>query len=217
MKICSVILARGGSKGIPNKNIVNLNGHPLVSYVIKTSLESNINETWVSTDSKEIAKISEEYGAKVLIRPFNISGDKDKSELALLHFLENIKCDVLVFIQPTSPLLKAKYINDGIYKLLSNKELSSVFSVFEEHWLPRWGTDRLPIDWSIDNRPMRQDMPTRYVENGAFYISYAKDILQNQLRYNLPLDYVVMSQLDSLGIDTYDDLDLISNIMKFYK
>ena len=65
MKILSVILARGGSKGIPSKNIVELNGKPLISYTIEASLQSNVDETWVSTDSSEIASVSSTYGANV--------------------------------------------------------------------------------------------------------------------------------------------------------
>ena len=69
MKKVSVILARGGSKGIPFKNIVELRGEPLISYTIRVSVESNVDETWVSTDSSEIAKVSLGYGSKIQMRP----------------------------------------------------------------------------------------------------------------------------------------------------
>ena len=134
-KIVSVILARGGSKGIPQKNIVDINGQPLISYTIETSINSNVSKTWVSTDDDEIKSISLKYGAKVLDRPLKYATDISKSEDALLHFANNVDFDILVFIQPTSPLLKPKYINEGI-KMID--QYDSVFSVYKEHWLPRW-------------------------------------------------------------------------------
>ena len=141
-KIVSVILARGGSKGIPQKNIVDINGQPLISYTIETSINSNVSKTWVSTDDDEIKSISLKYGAKVLDRPLKYATDISKSEDALLHFANNVDFDILVFIQPTSPLLKPKYINEGI-KMID--QYDSVFSVYKEHWLPRWSKDIKPI------------------------------------------------------------------------
>ena len=111
MKIVSVILARGGSKEIPSKNIINVKGKPLIYYTIKASQESNVQETWVSTDCAKIKKVAQKFNANVLDRPKIISQDFSKSEEALIHFSEKIEFDVLVFIQPTSPLLKSKDIN----------------------------------------------------------------------------------------------------------
>ena len=89
MKIVSVILARGGSKGIPGKNIIDINGKPLIYYTINESIVSNVDETWVSSDSDEILIISKYYGANTLKRPDDISMDISSSEDALLHFAEN--------------------------------------------------------------------------------------------------------------------------------
>ena len=111
MKIVSVILARGGSKGIPQKNIVNLNGKPLIQYSIDASNNSNVEETWVSTDCSKIKKISLTLGANVLDRPTHLATDISSSDSALLHFAENVDFEILVFIQPTSPLIKA---NDAL-------------------------------------------------------------------------------------------------------
>ena len=97
MKIVSVILARGGSKGIPNKNIVDIQGKPMIGYVIESSLKSKVQETWVSTDCEQIKKTSLSYGAQVIDRPKKISRDFSKSEDALIHFAENILFDILVY------------------------------------------------------------------------------------------------------------------------
>ena len=211
MKILSVILARGGSKGIPSKNIVDLNGKPLISYTIEASLQSNVDETWVSTDSSEIASVSSTYGANVIDRPSEISTDTSQSEEALLHFTDNHDFDIMVFIQPTSPLLKSIDINKGL-ELMSRYD--SILSVTREHWIPKWSMDMNPIDWEIDNRPMRQDKEETFLENGAFYITKRKNLLQSKLRYSGKIGFVEMPLSRSFQIDTLDDLNLINTIIR---
>ena len=211
MKILSVILARGGSKGIPSKNIVELNGKPLISYTIEASLQSNVDETWVSTDSSEIASVSSTYGASVIDRPNEISTDTSQSEEALLHFTDNHDFDIMVFIQPTSPLLKSIDINKGL-ELMSRYD--SILSVTREHWIPKWSMDMNPIDWKIDNRPMRQDKEETFLENGAFYITKRKNFLQSKLRYSGKIGFVEMPLSRSFQIDTLDDLNLINTIIR---
>ena len=211
MKILSVILARGGSKGIPSKNIVDINGKPLISYTIESSLQSNVDETWVSTDSSEIASVSSTYGASVIDRPNEISTDTSQSEEALLHFTDNHDFDLMVFIQPTSPLLKSIDINKGL-ELMSRYD--SILSVTREHWIPKWSMDMNPIDWEIDNRPMRQDKEETFLENGAFYITKRKNLLQSKLRYSGKIGFVEMPLSRSFQIDTLDDLNLINTIIR---
>jgi len=108
MKTVALILARGGSKEIPKKNIQPLSGEPLISYAINSAKWSDVDEVWVSTDDKIIKSISEGLGVKVIDRPDEFATDESPSEDALLHFAENIDFDVLVFIQPTSPLLRLR-------------------------------------------------------------------------------------------------------------
>ena len=211
MKILSVILARGGSKGIPSKNIVDLNGKPLISYTIEASLQSNVDETWVSTDSSEIASVSSTYGASVIDRPSEISTDTSQSEEALLHAAHDSEFDVVVFIQPTSPLIKSEDINKGL-KMMDKYD--SVFSVTKEHWIPRWTMDVKPFEWEINNRPMRQDKPETYIENGAFYITKRKNLLESKLRYSGKIGVVEMPLSRSFQIDTLDDLNLINTIIR---
>ena len=214
MKIVSIILARGGSKGIPNKNIISLNGKPLISYVIKVSKKSKINETWVSTDSEEIKKVAKSYGAKVIDRPKTISEDFSKSEEALKHFSENVNFDILVFIQPTSPLLKESDVNKGIAMITNkNNNYDSVFSAYKEHWLPRWSKDIKPINWNIKSRPMRQEIEEEYVENGAFYITTKEQLLNSKIRYSGNIGIVKMPNYRSFQVDTLEDLKLIGKLV----
>ncbi len=209
MKIVSVILARGGSKGIPFKNIVELRGEPLISYSIRTSVGSNVDETWVSTDSSEIATISLGYGAKIQMRPDDISTDTSQSEEALLHFAENNTFDIIVFIQPTSPLIKVEDINKGLEMM---NKYDSVFSVTKEHWIPRWTLDVKPLDWKPKHRPMRQDKSETFIENGAFYITTRKQLLDSKLRYSGKIGVVEMPLSRSFQIDTMEDLELIRSL-----
>ncbi len=210
--VVSVILARAGSKGIPNKNIVDINGKPLVAYTIEASLNSNVEQTWVSTDSAEIAAIAHKYGARVIRRPESLARDRSTSESALLHFAEEIDFDHLVFIQPTSPLLKSKYINQGI-KMIS--QYDSIFSAYVQHWTPHW-TKKLPskpIGWQPEKRPRRQDVDETYVENGSFYITSKESLIKSKLRFSGKIGVVEMPLSDSYQIDTYEDLEFIKRII----
>ena len=210
MKVVSVIPARGGSKGIPLKNIVELGGKPLISYTIESSKQSNVDETWVSTDSSEIASVVSEYGVKVIERPEDISTDTSQSEEALLHSARDSEFDVLVFIQPTSPLIKSEDINKGLEMM---DKYDSVFSVTKEHWIPRWTMDVKPFEWEINNRPMRQDKPETYIENGAFYITKRKNLLESKLRYSGKIGVVEMPLSRSFQIDTIEDLELMEKLL----
>jgi len=210
--IVSLILARGGSKGIPKKNLVDIKGFPLIYYSIKTSLNSRVHSTWICSDDDEILKTGEFYGAKPLLRPEELAQDYSKSEESLLFFAEKIPFDILVFIQPTSPLLKSIYINQGINMIL-NEGYDSVFSCFEEHWLPKWSKNIEPIDWSINQRPMRQDVPTKYIENGAFYITKKTNLLNSKLRYSGKIGVVEMPFYESFQVDSENDLKFIQDII----
>jgi CMP-N,N'-diacetyllegionaminic acid synthase len=211
MEIKSIILARGGSKSIPKKNIIELGGNPLLWYSANASFGSTVDETWVSTDCPEIKKVALDIGCKVIDRPMEISGDDSKSDEALVHFAENVDFDVLVFIQPTSPLLKSSDIDRGLQKI---QNFDSVFSVTKEHWIPRWDETGNPINWDVNNRPMRQDVEETFVENGAFYITTKKQLLNSKLRYGGKIGMVEIPLYRSFQIDTYDDLELFSRLIK---
>ena len=210
MRTVSLLPARGGSKGIPNKNIAPLNGKPLIYYAIRASLNSKSQETWVSTDNDEIKRVSIECGARVIDRPAEISKDYSQSEEALLHFCSKVDFDTLVFIQPTSPLVESTHIDTGIQMM---NEYDSIFSVYKEHWVPRWTKEVNPDGWDVNNRPMRQQMDEKYVENGAFYLTKKDNLLQSKLRYSGKIGVVEMPLYKSFQIDTEEDLALIGNML----
>jgi len=131
-----VILARGNSKRLPRKNILPLNGIPLIAHVIKAGLSSNgLNDLIVSTDCEEIADVSKKYGAKVpFMRPAELAQDSSTSDEALIHaVLEyekifNVKVDNVILLQPTSPFTTGKMIDECI-ALFEEQKYSSVLTV----------------------------------------------------------------------------------------
>ena len=212
MKIVSVILARGGSKGIPDKNIIDLNNKPLIYYSINASKNSNVVDTWVSTDSKKISIIAEQYGAQIINRPKHLATDTASSEQALQHFTTQVDFDIMVFIQPTSPLLSSADINKGI-DMMQTGEYDSIFSVCIQHWIPKWTLDLKPINWSPENRPRRQDVSEQYVENGAFYITSKEQFIKSGIRYGERQGIVEMPFYRSFQVDTYEDLEIIKKLL----
>lgn len=213
MKIVSLTLARGGSKGVPRKNIAPLNGAPLISYAISAAKSSKIDEAWVSTEDDEIARIAEQYDAQVIKRPIKIAKDTSKCEEALLHFAKNIDFDLLVYIQTTSPLVTKEDINKGI-AMMQTGYYDSVFSVYKEHWIPRWTLDVRPIDWNTKHRPRRQTIEPKYVENGAFYITTRRNLLDSKLRYSGNIGVVEMPFSRSLQVDTLDEMKVIESLLQ---
>jgi|TARA_R110000824_G_scaffold275615_3_gene464269 N-acylneuraminate cytidylyltransferase len=212
LKIVSLTLARGGSKGLPRKNLALLQGRPLIYYAIEASKTSKVDQTWVSTEDKEIASVSLSLGASVIDRPDDLATDTSKCEESLLHFAENVDFDIIVFIQTTSPLVTSEDINKGI-DLLQTGDYDSVFSVTEEHWVPKWTKDMTPINWDHFKRPRRQEMETTFIENGAFYITTKNFLLKHKNRYGGNIGYVEIPLSRSFQIDSLEELELIGKLL----
>ena len=208
-KSVTIIPARGGSKSIPKKNIVDINGKPLIAYIIEASIKSDSQETWVSTDDDEIAEIAKKYGAKTLKRPKNISLDKSDSESALLHFAkEKPDFDILIFLQATSPLTRYQDINKALDKM---KKYDSVLSVID---FSQFLCSNYSPLYDLKNRPRRQDLNDRYIETGAIYVTKKINLLKSKTRISGKIGFLRVSKLSSLEIDTYEDLKLVKKIMQ---
>jgi N-acylneuraminate cytidylyltransferase len=212
MNIVTIIPARGGSKGIIKKNIIEIKGKPLLYYSVNASLNSNVNSTYVCTDDNEIRDEAVKLGSKVLMRPSYLADDVIMPDPTLLYFASVVEFDVLVFIQPTSPLIKKEYINEGI-EMIKSGNYDSVFTVTEEHWLPRWNDKIKPVEWDIENRPRRQDMPLNFIENGMMYITKRETLLKTKLRYGGTMGFVKIPLKQSFQLDSNEDLDLIRKIL----
>lgn len=138
--IIAIIPARGGSKGIPRKNIRKLAGKPLIAYTINAAKNSKlIDRVFVSTEDKEIAKISKKYGAEMIKRPKRLAGDYVptapvlKDTIIQLETKENYKPDIVVYLQPTDIFRKKGIIDKVIKKLIKNPNLDSVFAAYPTH------------------------------------------------------------------------------------
>lgn len=212
IKIVSVILARGGSKRIPNKNILQIKGKPLIGYAIEASKQCLfIHKTWVSTDSDEIMLAAFRHNALCLKRPDELCQDTSSSEDALLHFANSVDFDVLVFLQCTSPLTKPYQLEEGIEKILSGS-CDSVLSVCEDKRF-YWNSNKQPINYDPLNRVRSQDKEMWYKETGAFYITTRDALLKSKCRISGKIDFVVVPEKESFEIDTIDDFQIIEKLL----
>ena len=208
-----IIPARGGSKRIPDKNIVDINGRPLISYTIEACLELT-PDVYVSTDSDKIHDITIKHGARVVRRPDELATDTAKTETAINHWLRIIQgIEEFACVQATTPMLNSKSLGSGFNLLTSFDMFDSVISV-EEKTEYLWNTNHEPINFQKQNRPRTQEMENIYSENGAFYITTKDSFRKNNCLYDGRVGFVVMSKLESLEIDTFEDLELVRKCMK---
>jgi len=219
-KIISVIPARGGSKRIPNKNIKLLAGKPLIVYSIEKSLSSKyIDRTIVSTDNKEIAKTAKEYGAEVIMRPRELAKDTSATESAMIHVVkelekEGYRPDYVILLQPTSPLRKTDIIDEGV-KLALKSNVDSVLSVCEiQHYYLSGHFEGEDYKLEYTKRPFSHEMPKKYRENGALFITKKDFLIKNKNRIGGKIKAVVMNEVDSIDIDEMSDFKLVEKIVK---
>lgn len=222
-KYLAIIPARGGSKSIKNKNFIDLNGKPLISYSIEESLKVKnmgyLDEVIVSTDSLKIKEISEMFGAKVpFLRPNEISNDNAKSIDLILHAIEFYKkkdkyFDAVILLQPTSPLRKSKDILNAL-KLFEEFNPESLISCFEEEYINESvmykASNEYAIPLSKDHNigGRRQEKENVYIRNGAIYITKTSYLILNKkIISDKPLMYL-MKKDKSINIDSNFDLEL---------
>ena len=225
-KILSIIPARSGSKGLPNKNIINLINKPLIAWTIEASISSKfITNTIVTSDSDEILRISKDYGANTLKRPKAFSDDNSSAESVVNHVLEELKkekdyYDYLIYLQPTSPL-RDKFQIDNAINLFFEKELDLIISVYEidsKHLKLFLENEEGYIQGISENNfhsKNRQTLPKAYMPNGAIYIIKTDSFISNNgFISNNTLPYV-MSKSISIDIDNIKDLKKAENKLIF--
>ncbi|MCF6184509.1 MAG: cytidyltransferase [Bacteroidales bacterium] len=213
INILIVIPARGGSKGIPRKNIRALNGKPLIYYSIKTALKSVFKPTVVvSSDDEEILGIAKLFGAETLKRAKELAGDEITLDAVIFdaylnaEILFNTKYDFVVTLQPTSPLLKTKTLDDAIQKLIDNPEKDSVISVKNDTHLC-WRKDNNKFIPIYKERLNRQYLPKVYTETGSFFITNTK-ILTQKDRIGTNVDIYLLKSDEGIDIDSFADWNL---------
>jgi CMP-N-acetylneuraminic acid synthetase len=219
--VLAFIGARSGSKGLKDKNIKKLSGKPLIAWTIEAALASGfIDLVIVSTDSEDYAKIAKNYGAKVIIRPENLSGDNASLMEALQHSYNSIlkeygEFEVLVNLQPTSPLRTQNHIDEALKLYLNNSHESEVrvFSCFnipsKYSWIMRndpQGYAQFIDDVEVKkNNHARQKNQNIMLPNGAIFILPTNDLTQFYNGKTIPY---IMNERDSIDIDTQEDFDI---------
>ena len=223
-KIVAVIPARGGSKGIPRKNLLPLAGKPLLAHsILQAKLTPGITRVVVSTDDAEIAAVSREWGAEVVPRPTELSGDKASSESALLHVLDYLKNkesyepDLVVFLQATSPCRQPGEIQAAL-DTLRRENADSLFSACRVEgfaWRLRAGAVT-PVNYDPVKRPMRQDLQEEiWEENGSFYIFKPSVLRKFNSRLGGRIAIYRMSALNSFQIDEPGDVELLELLLSY--
>ena len=213
----AVIPARGDSKGIVGKNIALLDGKPLLYWTCKAASECPlIDKTYVSTDDVDIANVVMELSlpkVTVFHRTPETATDEASSELPLIEVAKKFKCDYIALIQATSPLLTAGDLRHGFEKLVC---YDSVISVVEfKRFVWRKTKDGvMPFNYDPQKRPRRQDMHETYVENGAFYITSRKALLESGCRINGTVGTVVMDPASYYEIDEQRDFEIVATLKK---
>lgn len=229
MKILVIIPARGGSKGIKDKNIIDVCGKPLIQYSINQSLElkkiSLVDEIIISTDSQKIAEMGRKLGANVpFLRPESISGDKAKSIDFILHAInyyeeKNIFFDAVLLLQPTSPMRDGKLLESAI-KLFKECKSDSLISCYKEEYIndlvmykSKVGNVLIPLNEKHNKGVRRQDHGDVFVRNGAIYLTSVKYLKETeQIISDYPL-LIEMRKSQSINIDTLEDLEILKRAL----
>ncbi len=221
---CDLIIpARSGSKGVPLKNIKMLSGKPLIAHMIEAAQGcKNIDNIYVSTDGEEIARVAVEYGAIVIERPEEISGDVATSESAILHSLDILEeqgklPENTCFGQCTSPLINSEDFYRAIQIMQSGK-YDSIFSAKLFHGFI-WNKDENGFMVGVNHdhtsrRLMRQEMQPQYQETGAFYIFNTQGFRINKNRFFGKIGICEIPEERSVDIDTLEDFDIASDYLE---
>jgi CMP-N,N'-diacetyllegionaminic acid synthase len=222
-KVLAIIPARSGSKRLPNKNILKLQSKPLIAWTVDAAKKSQyIDRVVVTTNCEMIANISREFGAEVpFVRPESLSSDTATSNDVLIHAIKAIKesYDIVVLLQPTSPLRTAQHIDSALEEY-HKQNASGVVSVTQCEHSPLW-SNTLPFDKSLgdfiqkENIQNSQALDLYYRLNGAIYIYNKLELLKNNgIFYNSSTYAFVMDNKSSVDIDTEVDFQLANIFLK---
>ena len=214
LKVLAVVPARGGSKGLPHKNILDLAGRPLIAWTIAAAEDSAlIDRCVISTDDEEIAAVARKHGGDVpFMRPTELAGDTAETFGALEHALQQLPgYDILVTLQPTSPLRIADDIDQALLEMQKHGAPCCI-SVVEPSKSPYWSyrindeNHLVPLMDTEYSTRRRQDLPPSYVPNGAVYatrVDWLRQHRSSRCESTVPL---IMPKERSIDIDSAFDL-----------
>jgi CMP-N,N'-diacetyllegionaminic acid synthase len=213
VEVLALIPARGGSKGIPRKNLASLGGRPLIGWTLDAAREAEtVTRVVVSTDDDEIAAAAGD--ADVLRRPPELAADDTPMLPVIKHALGEVPCDVLVLLQPTSPLRRAQHV-DAAVRLLQETNADVVVSVVEvpHRYTPESLLELRDGRLVARSQPTtRQEKPTLYARNGPAVLALRAATLGDQL-FGGDVRGYVMDERDSLDVDTPIDLELAEQLL----
>lgn len=223
-KVLAIVPARGGSKGIPNKNIIDLAGKPLISYTLTAAKNSRyIDDIHVSTDSSRIAEVAEGFGVSVpYFRPPELATDKARTIDVILYCIELLKSkgsvyDIVVLLQPTQPLRSSFDIDEALETFMEHgcKSLVSVSEATDSPVLIRTVGKDGSLERILDagSTVRRQDMAKYYRVNGAVYINLASE-LNSEISLNDNKIPYIMDKDRSIDIDEELDLYIAAALLK---
>jgi CMP-N,N'-diacetyllegionaminic acid synthase len=225
MKILAIIPARGGSKGLPGKNIKDLHGKPLIAYTIEVAKQSkHISEIHVSSDDNEILAVAEKYGVITkFIRPSELATDSSLAIETYIFCLNkyqndfNKKFDVVVILQPTSPLRKIEDV-DSCIEMFINKSADSIISYTEESHPVLWHKyiDKQGVITNVFNEgndvKNRQELKKTYYPNGSVYV-FKSSLIQSRRYFSEKTYAYVMPRSRSVDIDAIEDFEYVEFLL----
>jgi len=213
MNILVVIPARGGSKGIPRKNLRLLNGKPLLYYSVKTALASQYNiDVYVSSEDDEILTTAKQFGAKVHRRDLKIADDTTTLDPVIYAAyvyakdVEQKEYDFIITMQPTSPLLKTASLDEAISKAIKDSTIETVIAAKDDTHLS-WKKENNKFLPNYEKRVNRQYLTPTFTETGAFFIT-KKEIITPTNRIGKNVDLHLLENGEEIDIDTYEDWNL---------
>jgi|ETNmetMinimDraft_8_1059916.scaffolds.fasta_scaffold80442_2 N-acylneuraminate cytidylyltransferase len=219
----AIIPARGGSKGLKDKNILPLNGHPLIAYSVSAAKTAQyVDRVIVTTDSKKIAVAAKSYGAEIIDRPPELADDIIMSDAAVVHAIEQLEQEQcgcpenIVFLQPTSPLRNSSDIDQCIEQFVKSRA-DSLFSAVDIHpflWRCIGETDVKPINYNPLNRKPRQNIAKDIIETGSVYVTKKDIYLNKRDRFGGKISYHLINNYCLFEIDDQNDFDSIESILK---
>ncbi|MFG6192841.1 N-acetylneuraminate synthase family protein [Nonomuraea sp. JJY05] len=216
MRVLAVVPARGGSAGVPLKNLALVGGVPLVTRAVRACLRAElVDQVVVSTDHAGIAETAREAGATVVDRPEELSGATASSESAVLHALDTLGADpeVVVLVQCTSAFIDPKDLSEAVRKVLDG-EADSVVSGLPTHEF-LWTAAGAGINHDPAVRPRRQDREAQFRENGAFYVMRASGLREHGHRFFGQVAVQPVPPRHAVEIDNPEDLELVRALAPF--
>jgi CMP-N-acetylneuraminic acid synthetase len=202
MNIIGITPARGGSKGIPKKNIKVISGKPLIAWTIESAKESKVLDRYVvSTEDEEILQVVREYSTDVIRRPLELATDEATTLSVLQHLVENIPCDIVVLLQATSPIRRPGLIDECIKEFIDN-EYDSLATGFTCKYV-EYGKNNL----------RRQDVQGFFYDDGNVYVIKA-DLVRSGERYGNKIGKKIISRWENIEVDDEFDFWMAEQILR---